>query len=85
MRDSAERALALQDINAQVIGNAPFIHYKNIYSKKYQESSGKMGEDVFVYKAFVQGTIHILRKHFYSTKLDMTSKFFEKTRFFRQN
>ena len=54
LRDSAERALALQDINAQVIGNAPFIHYKNIYSKKYQESSGKIGEHVFVYKAFVK-------------------------------
>jgi len=54
LRDSAERALALQDISAQVIGNAPFIHYKNIYSKKYQESSGKIGEHVFVYKAFVQ-------------------------------
>ena len=54
MRKSAQRALALQDINAQVIGNAPFIHYKNMYSKKYQESSGKIGEHIFVYKAFVQ-------------------------------
>ena len=54
LRDSAERALALQGVSAQVIGNAPFIHYKNIYSKKYQESSGKIGEHVFVYKAFVQ-------------------------------
>ena len=31
------------------------------------------------------GTIHILRKHFYSTKLNLTFKFFTKTRFFRQN
>ena len=73
MRDSAERALALQDINAKVIGNAPFTHYKNIYSKKYQESSGKIGEDVFVYKAFVQGTIHILRQQLYSSKLNLTT------------
>ena len=29
------------------------------------------------------GTIHILRKHFYSTKLNLTSKFFTTT-FFRQ-
>ena len=28
------------------------------------------------------GTIHILRKHFYSTKLNLTSKFFTKTGFF---
>ena len=33
----------------------------------------------------VQGTIHILRKHFYSKKLNLTSKFFTKTGFFRQN
>ena len=31
------------------------------------------------------GTIHILRKHFYSTKLNLTFKFFTKTGFFRQN
>ena len=28
------------------------------------------------------GTIHILRKHFYGTKLNLTSKFFTKTGFF---
>ena len=33
----------------------------------------------------LQGTIHILRKHFYSTKLNLTSKFFTRTGFFRQN
>ena len=31
-----------------------------------------------------QGTIHILRKHLYSTKLNLTFKFFTKTGFFRQ-
>ena len=31
------------------------------------------------------GTIHILRKHLYSTKLNLTSKIFTKTGFFRQN
>ena len=31
------------------------------------------------------GTIHILRKHFYSTKLNLNSKFFTKTVFFCQN
>ena len=30
------------------------------------------------------GTIHILRKQFYSTKIILTSKFFTKTGFFRQ-
>ena len=29
-----------------------------------------------------QGTIHILRKHFYSTKLNSTFKFFKKLGFF---
>ena len=33
----------------------------------------------------VQGTIHILRKHLNSTKLNLTTKFFTKTGFFRQN
>ena len=32
-----------------------------------------------------EGTIHILRKHLYSTKLNLNSKFFTKTGFFRQN
>ena len=31
-----------------------------------------------------QGIIHILHKHFYSTKLNLTFKFFTKTGFFRQ-
>ena len=31
-----------------------------------------------------QGTIHILRKHFYSTKLNLTFKFFTKTGVFCQ-
>ena len=32
----------------------------------------------------LQGTIHILRKHLYSTKFNLTSRFFTKTGF-RQN
>ena len=32
--------------------------------------------------ALIQGTIHTLRKQFYSTKLILTSNFFTKTRFF---
>ena len=31
------------------------------------------------------GTIHILRRHFYSTKLNLTSKVFTKTEFFSSN
>ena len=34
---------------------------------------------------FAQGTIHILRKHLCSTKLNLITKFFIKTGFFRQN
>ena len=33
----------------------------------------------------MQGTIHILRKHLYSIKLNLTSKFFIKIGFFHQN
>ena len=32
-----------------------------------------------------QGNIHILRKHLYSTKLNLTSKLFTRTGFFPQN
>ena len=35
--------------------------------------------------AIRQGTIHILRKHFYSTKLNLTSQLFTKTGVFRQS
>ena len=31
------------------------------------------------------GTVHILRKHLYSTKINLISKFFTKTGFYRQN
>ena len=33
----------------------------------------------------LQGTIHILRKHFYSTKFNLTYRFFTKIGLFRQN
>ena len=36
-------------------------------------------------KLWQKGTIHILRKHFFSTNLNLTSKFFTRTGFFRQN
>ena len=54
LRESAERALELHGIKGKIIGNAPFVHYKNTYSKKFQEFSGKAGEQIFIYKAFVQ-------------------------------
>ena len=54
LRESAERALELHGIKGKIIGNAPFVHYKNTYSKKFQEFSGKTGEQIFIYKAFVQ-------------------------------
>ena len=34
---------------------------------------------------FFKGTIHILHKHLYSTKINLITKFFIKTGFFRQN
>ena len=35
--------------------------------------------------AVAQGTVHLLRKHLYNTKLNLTSKFSQKLVFFRQN
>ena len=40
---------------------------------------------VWIYILLLLGTIHILRTHFYGTKLNLTSKFFTKSGFFRQN
>ena len=42
----------------------------------------KMGMYPKVFGLLTLGTIHILRKHFYSTKLNLTSKFFTRTGFF---
>merc|ERR1739844_79509 len=73
LRKSAERALASHEINAQVIGNAPFTHFKNKYSKKYQEFSGKCGEQIFIYKAFVQDSQNNQTKdgHFWLRKCEL--------------
>ena len=43
------------------------------------------GEEGWYFAIVHLGTIHILRKHLYSTKLNLTSKFFTKTGFFCQN
>ena len=41
---------------------------------------------LLIFIGSLKGTIHILCKHlFYSTKLNLASKFFRKTRFFCQN
>jgi hypothetical protein len=48
------------------------------------ESRPVVFEDI-ARQVLAQGTIHILRKHFYSTKLNLTSKFFTKTDFFSSN
>ena len=42
------------------------------------------GDQVFIPKLNL-GTIHILLKHLYSTKLNLISKIFTKAGFFRQN
>ena len=42
----------------------------------------KMGMYPKVFGLLTLGTIHILRKHLYSTKLNLTSKFFTRTGFF---
>ena len=40
---------------------------------------------VWTYILLLLGTIHILRKHLFSRKLNLTFKFFSKTGFFCQN
>ena len=42
-------------------------------------------EEIKKKKAAQLGTIHILRKHLYSTKQNFITKFFIKSGFFRQN
>ena len=48
-------------------------------SKRGLEASAGVLKDILL------GTIHILRKYLYSTKLNLTSKFLTRTEFFRQN
>ena len=45
----------------------------------------KLEPEEYLRQHYQQGTVHILRKHLYSTKLDMITIFFLKTGFFRQN
>ena len=50
LRQTAERALRIHcgdKLESQVLGNAPFAHFKLKYSKKYQEHTGSRGEKVF--------------------------------------
>ena len=54
LRDTADRALQTyfgDHFKAQVLGNAPFIHFTLKYSKRYQEETNVRGEKVFVFKA----------------------------------
>ena len=62
LRQTAERALIENcgdEFQAQILGNAPFSHFTNKYSKKFQESSGVRGEKIFVFKAFFQDKKHV--------------------------
>lgn len=57
LRETAEKAIQKycgKNFKAQILGNAPFVHYTNKYSKKYQEHTGARGEKVFVFKAYFQ-------------------------------
>jgi hypothetical protein len=59
------------------------LHYKLTEIKDQLYGLEILGSDLSSFSSL--GTIHILRKHFYSTKLNLTSKFFTKTGFIRQN
>jgi large subunit ribosomal protein L46 len=55
LRDSAQRAIVDHcgsKFSAQVLGNAPFAHFKVKYPKRIQEDSGHRGEKAFIYKAY---------------------------------
>ena len=57
------------------------LYYKSLTSTE-KLSEKEFNEESVLKDYFQLGTIHILRKHFYSTKLNLTSKFFTKTDFF---
>jgi len=57
LRETAEKALQTfcgENFKAQVIGNAPFIHYNLKYSPENRETYEVHGEKVFIFKAFFQ-------------------------------
>ena len=56
------------------------LHYKLTEIKDQLYGLEILGSDLSSFSSL--GTIHIFRKHFYSTKLSLTSKFFTETRFF---
>lgn len=64
MRDTAERALASSlgsGLKVDVLGNAPWTFYKYNYPRKFREQSGKWGEKVFIYKAFLAAGSDVIR------------------------
>jgi len=57
MRETAERALFSHfgdGLKVSVLGNAPWTFYKYNYPRKIREQTGKRGEKVFIYKAFLE-------------------------------
>ena len=62
------------------LGDTPGYVYEELVQLTYSDLT--MATQLAIYLADCLGTIHILRKHFFSKKLNLTSKFFTKTRFF---
>ena len=69
------------------ISNAEKHHFMYAPLRKESESTRhkEQSRDKFLSKRTLLGTIHILSKHFYSTKFKLISKFFAKTVFFSSN
>ena len=58
MRDTAERAVKSycgNHLQVTVLGNAPWSFYKYRYPRKIRDKTGKQGEKVFIFKAFLNG------------------------------
>ena len=60
----------------------PFAGYETVKELILEGGRPPLTSRELIYPTYLLGTIHILRKHFCSTKLNLTSKFWQKLFFF---
>ena len=76
----------IETLDRDIMQKDPNIHWDDIAD--LNEAKRLLEEAIvlpMLMPDFFKGTIHILRKHLYSTKLNLITKFFIKTFFFRQH